>query len=144
MLQHADRKAANNVDEQNQNSGDSVTANKFGSAIHRAIKVRLTRNFRAAAACFGFVDQPRVEVSVNCHLFAWHRIEREARRNFSDAPGTLGNHNEIDHYQNRKHHQAYREIPAHKKVAKCFDHLACSIRPGVALQQHDPRRSHIE
>jgi len=48
---------------------------------------------------------------IDRHLFARHRIEREARRDFGDALRSRRDHDELDRDQNREDDQADDEIP---------------------------------
>ena len=75
MLQHTHGEAAKDVDEQNQNASDRISANKLGRSIHGAKKVGLFGNFRAAAFRFFFVNRAGIQVGVHRHLFAGHGIQ---------------------------------------------------------------------
>ena len=144
MLDHADDQAADDIDEQNQNAGDGITAHELGGAIHRAVKVRLQRHGSAAFARLVLADQACIQIGVDGHLLARHGIQREARRYFGDAPGALGDHDEIDQRQDDEHHDADRVVAPHQKVTEGLDHLAGSVRTGVPVKQHDSRRSHVQ
>ena len=89
-------------------------------------------------------DQAGVEIGVDRHLLAGHRVEGEACRDLGDTARALGDHDEIDHDQNDEDDNADRIIAADQKVAKRFDHLACRVRSAMAFHQHDTGGSHIE
>ena len=59
----------------------------------------------AALARFGFGDQTGVEVGVDGQLFAGHRVQREAGRDFRDAAGAVGDDDELDDDQDREDDQ---------------------------------------
>ncbi len=142
--EHADDQAADQVDEQNENGRHRIAADELARAVHRTVEVGFLRHVGAALARFFLVDQTGVEVGVDGHLLARHGVEGEARAHFGDAPGTFGDHHEVDHHQNGEHDDAHRVVAPHDELAERFDH-----RPGGALavlpvQQNDPRRRDVE
>ena len=144
VLQHANREAANDVDEQNQNTRHGVAAHELGGAVHGAEEVGFFRHFSAAALGFLFVDQAGVQVGIHRHLFAGHGVQREAGRHFGNALRTLGDHHEVDHHEDRKHDQTNREVAADQEVAEGLDHCTGSTRPLVAFQQHHACGGHVQ
>jgi hypothetical protein len=90
----------------------------------------------------GFVDQAGVQVGVDRHLLAGHRIEGEARADFGDALGALGDHDEVDHHQDREDDQADGEVAADQEVAEGLDHLAGGagpVWPSISTTRSRPR-----
>ena len=144
MLQHANGKAAEDVDQQNQDAGHRVAPHKLGGTVHRAKKVCLFRHLGTPPLGLFLVNQSGIQVGVHGHLFARHGIECKARRHLGNALGALGHHDKVDHHQNRKHNQADGKIAADQKVAKGFNHCAGCARAGVPLEQHHPGRGHVE
>ncbi len=69
----------------------------FDGTVHGAVEVGLLRHLGTALAGAFLVDQAGVQVGVDGHLLAGHRIEHEARAHFGDTAGTLGDHHEVDH-----------------------------------------------
>ena len=98
----ADREAADDVDDQDQDAGDGVAADELAGAVHGAVEVGLRAHFRAARARLVLVDQAGVQVGVDRHLLARHRIQGEARADFGDAARALGDHHEVDDGQDRR------------------------------------------
>jgi hypothetical protein len=98
----------------------------------------------AALARLVLVDQAGVQVGVDRHLLARHRVEGEARADLGDAAGALGDDDEVDHHQDDEHDDADRVVAADQEVAEGLDHLARRVRAGMALQQHDAGRGHVE
>ncbi len=144
VLQRADQEAADDVDEQDQQRGDGVAAHELARAVHRAEELGLVGDLGAAAPGLGLVDVAGGEVGVDGHLLARQRIEREARADFGDALGALGDDHEIDHHQHRKDDQADREVAADQETAEALDDLAGRAGAGVAFGQHDAGRGHVE
>ena len=110
----------------------------------RAEEVGFFAHLGAAAARFLLVDQAGVEVGVDRHLLARHRVQREARADLGDALGALGDDDEVDDHQDREDDQADREVAADQEVAEGLDHLAGRGRAGVAVDQHHARRGHVQ
>ena len=144
VLQHANGKATHDVDQQNQNAGHGIAANKLGGAVHRAEKVGFFCHFGAAAFGFFFVNQAGIQVRIHRHLFAGHGIQREACRHLGNALGALGHHHEVDHHQNGEHDQAHGKIAANQEVTKRLDHGTGRTGAGVAFEQHHTGRGHVQ
>ncbi len=138
-LHDADGKAAQDVDQRDQNGGDGVAADKFARAVHRPVEIRLLLDLAPAVAGLGFVDHAGVEFGVDRHLLAGHGVQSEAGRHFGDAPGALGDDDEIDQDQNQKDDQADDVIAAHDKVAEGFDDM-----PGVTVEQNQAGGGDVE
>ena len=118
MLGDADDEAADDVDEEDQQAGHRVAANVFRRAVHRAEELGFLADLGAAALGFGLIDQAGVQVGVDRHLLAGHRVQGEARADFGDALGALRDDNEVDDDDDREHDQADREIAADQEVAE--------------------------
>ena len=144
VLGDADDEAADHVDDEDQEAGDRVAAHELAGAVHRAEELGFLADLGAAALGLLLVDQAGVQVGVDRHLLAGHRVEREARADFGDALGALGHDDEVDDDEDREHDQADREVAADQEVAERLDHLAGRGRAGVAVQQHDARRGDVE
>ena len=111
------------VDEQDQQAGHRVAAHVLAGAVHRAEELGFLADLGAAALGFLLVDQAGVQVGVDRHLLAGHRVEREARADLGDALGALGDDDEVDDDQDREDDQADREVAADQEVAERLDHL---------------------
>src|SRR6202034_3032445 len=123
-----DNDAADDVDEDDEQAGDRVAAHEFRGAVHRAEEAAFV--FQRLAAFLGdfLVDQPGGEIGVDRHLFAWHGVEVEARRDFGDASRALGDDDEIHDYQDCEDDNADDEIAAHHDIAERLDDVAGRIR----------------
>ena len=80
-----------------------------------------------------------VQVGVDRHLLAGHRVEGEAGADLGHAPGTVGDHDELDHDEDEEDHEADDERPADHEVAEGLDDLA-----GVAVEEHEAGRADVE
>ena len=95
-------KPADDVDEDDDDAGDRVAADELAGTVHRAVEVGLLRDLAAAPARLVLADQAGVQVGVDRHLLAGHRVQREARRDLGDAAGALGDDHEVDDDQDRR------------------------------------------
>ena len=139
LLHDADGETAQHVDQRDQDGGDGVAAHELAGAVHRAVKIGLLLDLAAAGAGLGFVDHAGVQFGVNGHLFAGHGVQSETGRDFRDAPGALGDDDEIDQDQDQKDDQADHVIAAHDKIAERFDDV-----PGVTIEQNQPGGGDVE
>ena len=135
----ADREPADQVDHHDDDGGDRVALHELRRTVHRAVEVGFVGDLLAAALGLGLVDEAGVEVGVDRHLLAGHRVEGEARRDFGDAAGTVRDHDELDHDEDEEDHEADDHRAADHEVAERFDDLA-----RVTVQQHEPRDRHVE
>ena len=144
VLHDAHEQAADDVDGQDEDAGDGVAAHEFGGTVHGTVEVGFLRDLLAPALGFAFVDQAGVEVGVDRHLLAGHRVQGEACRHFGNPARALGDDDEVDQGEDDEHHQTDRGIATNQEVAEGLDDLARRIRAGMPLEQHDPRRGHVQ
>ena len=127
------REAANDVDEQDQDAGDGVAAHELAGTVHGAEEVGFLGHFLAPLAGLGFADQAGVEVGVDRHLLARHRVKREARGDFGDPAGAFGDHNEVDDGQNHEADDADSHVAADQRTPRWW--ALCITSPGDAQQR---------
>ncbi len=144
MLCRADDGAAEQIDEHDQDAGDGIAANELAGTVHRAVEVAFLANFLPADDGFGLRDDSRVQIGVDRHLPAGHRVQGEARTDFRDASGTLGDHDEIDDHQHREHHHAHGIVAADDEVAEGGNHMARGLRAGMSVDEHDAGRGDVQ
>ena len=89
-------------------------------------------------------EQAGVEIGIDRHLLAGQRIEGEARRDFRNAPGALGDDHQVDDHQHGKDEDADDIIAADKKRAKGFDDMARRRGAFMAMDQHDAGGGDVE
>ena len=135
---------AQQVDHQNQDARHGVALDELAGAVHRAVEIGLDPHFLTLGLGLVAGQQSGVQVGVDGHLLAGHRIQGEARRHLGDAPGALGDDREIDDGENHEHHETHRVIAADHEAAECFDHLAGRVAALVAVEQHHAGRGHVQ
>jgi hypothetical protein len=84
-------------------------------------------------------DEPGVQVGVDRHLLARHRVEREPGPDFGDALGALRDDDELDDGEDEEDHGADHERPADRDLAERLDDL-----PGVRLAEDEARRGDVQ
>ena len=139
LLHDADGKTAQHIDQRDENGRNGVATDEFAGAVHGPVKVRFLLDGPAAGAGFVFFDHAGVEFGINGHLLAGHGVQGEPGRHFRDAPGALGDDDEIDQNQNQKDDQSDDVIAMHDIIAKGFDDM-----PGITVQQNQPGRGDVE
>ncbi|MND74678.1 hypothetical protein D3C80_662790 [compost metagenome] len=144
MLEDTDRHAADQVDEQDQQAGNGVTTDEFAGTVHGTVELGFLGDFRAAGLGLGLIDQAGVEVGVDRHLLAGHRIEGETRAHLGNPPRALGHHDEVDDHQDREDHDTDHVVTADHHLAEGLDHLAGRRMTVLAVEHHHPRRSHVQ
>ena len=75
-----------------------------------------------------------VEIRVDRHLFAWHRIEGETRRHFGNTFRALRDNDEVHNDEDDEHDKADDRITADNEISECRDDLA-----GVRIEQNQTR-----
>ena len=122
-LHDADEDPAEHVDEHDEDAEDGVALHVLGRTVHGAVEVGGARDLLAARAGFLLVDEAGGEIGVDCHLLAGHRVEREARRDFRDAAGTLRDDDEVDADEDEEDDDADGVVAADDELAERLDHL---------------------
>ncbi|CAB4721246.1 unannotated protein [freshwater metagenome] len=138
-LRHADREAADEVDQRDDDGGDRVALDELRGTVHRAVEVGLGVHLRPSASCLVLVDQPGVEVGVDRHLLARHGVEGEAGADLGDPSRAVRDDDELDDQQDREDDQTDDQRPADHEVAEGVDHAA-----GVAVDEHEPGGADVE
>src|ERR1700683_4210614 len=144
MLNDADEEPGDQVDRHDHDRGDRVAAHKLADTIHRGVEIRLAPEVAAAAARLFLADTAGVEVRVDRHLLARHRIERETRRDFRDPARALGHHREIDDRDDDEDYDSDRIVVADDDASEGFDYGARSVGAEVAVEQYESGRGDIE
>ena len=148
-LHDTDEHAADDIDAGDEHAGDRIALHEFRGAVHRAVEVGLLRDDRAALAGGGLVDEAGVQVGVDRHLLAGHRVEREARGDLGHAAGALRDDDEVDADEDQEQDETYGVVAADDELSKCFDHLArASLREdearGTDVQREPEQREQEE
>ena len=92
-----------------------------------------------ALARLGFGNEPRVEVGVDRKLFAGHRIQRETRGDFGDAPGAVRDYDEMDDDQDKEDHKADGVVALNHDLPEEVDHFT-----GIAVRENLARGGDVQ
>ena len=144
MLPNTNGQATNQVNDQNQQTSDRVTTDKFGSTVHGTEKVGLLRQLFAAFFGHFLVDHTRIQIGIDRHLFAGHRIQCESCIHFRNAPRPLGHHNEVDDHQDSKDDEADNVVAADDELTKGGDHFTGCFVTFMAVDQNHAGGSHVQ
>ena len=139
ILRDADQCAAQDVDHRHDDPGDGVALDEFHRPVHRPEHLAFLGDLLAAALRFFHVDGARPEIGVDGHLLAGHGVQGEARADFGNPLGALGDHQELDDGEDDEHHRADDEITAHRELAEGEDDL-----PGVGLEENQAGGGDVE
>ena len=90
------------------------------------------------------IDDSRVQVGVNRHLFAWHGVESESCDDLRNASCTLCHDNEVDDHEDQEDDETHYVIARNDKFTEGLNDFACCVSPGVPVNQHHSGRGHIE
>ena len=143
MLDHADDQAADDVDDGHEDTGHGVAADVFRRTVHGAVEFGFHRHFGAAALGILFADQAGVQVGVDRHLLAGHRVKGETGAHLGDTARTLGDDGKVDDGEDDEDDETDRVVAADQEVAERFDHLAGRGAARVAFRQHDAGRRDV-
>jgi hypothetical protein len=113
--------------------GDRVALDELGGTVHRAVEVGLGGDLLAAPSRLVLVDEAGVEVGVDGHLLAGHRVEGESGGDLGDAAGAVGDDDELDDHQDDEDDQADDERAADDEVAERVDDLTGGSRRGARV-----------
>ncbi len=98
-------------------------------AVHGAVEVGLAADVRRRSRASLVVDQAGVQVGVDRHLLAGHRVEGEAGGHLGDAPGALGDDDELDDHEDEEDDEADDVVAADDEVAERLDDVARALGP---------------
>nr|GEX22846.1 hypothetical protein [Tanacetum cinerariifolium] len=136
--------AADEVDEQDQQAGDGVTADEFAGTVHGAVELGFLGDFKAAALGFGLVDEAGVEVGVDGHLFAGHGVEGEAGADFGDPSGTFGDDDEVDDHEDGEDDDTDDVVAADDHFTKGLDDFTGGGMAVLAVEHDDAGGGDVE
>ncbi|MMZ65370.1 hypothetical protein D1872_277710 [compost metagenome] len=111
MNRHPDNETADQVDQQNNDTGDRIALDEFTRPVHSAVEVGFAFDFGPPFAGLLLIDQPRVQVGIDTHLFPRHRVEGEPRRYLGHALRTLRDDDKLNDHKNQKHDKTDDGLP---------------------------------
>src|SRR5690606_15952942 len=138
-LGHADGQAAQHVDDGDDDGCDGVAFDKLGRAVHSPVKVRLALDVLPAPARLLLGDEAAVQVRVDPHLLARHRVQGKARRHLGHPLGAAGDDDELNHDQNQEHNEADYVVAADDELPEPVDDA-----PRVGVQQNEAGGADVE
>ena len=141
---HAHDEARYQVHQGDDDTGDGVAFDELGATVHGAVEVGFGRDFGATGPGGGFVDQARVQVGVDSHLFTGHGVQGEARPDFGHAPRTVGDDDEVDDDQDDENHHPDDEVTAHHEGAEGLDDFAGFFPAAGTGRENQSGRGHIQ
>ncbi len=144
MLEDADDESGDDVDAGDEHGGERVALREADGAVHRAVEVGFAADRLAALARGRLVDQPGVEIRVDRHLPARHRVEGEARRHLRDAHRAVVDDEELDRDEDHEDDDADDEVAADDELAERHDDVTGGVHPFGAVHEDQARRGDVE
>ncbi len=144
VLQDADQKAGHDIHAGDDDAGDGIALREAGGAVHGSVELGLAAQIAAAAARFGFIDQPAVQIRVDGHLLAGQGVQSEARGDFGNAHRSVVDDDVLNGDQHAENHRADDVVAAHHEAAESFDDMAGRGSSGISIEQNEARRRHVE
>ena len=123
-MQHADEKAAEDVDGGDDDGGGDVSGDELARAVHGAVEVGFLADGVAAFGGLLFVDESGVEVGFDGHLLAGHGIEGEPGGHFGDAGGAGHDDFLVDGEKDQEDDATDHVVAADHELAKGLDHVS--------------------
>ena len=124
MNGHPDNETADQVDEHNDDAGDGVAFDKFARTVHRAVEVGFPLDFFPPLSRLLLVDHAGVQIGVDTHLFAGHRIERKSCANFGDPFRPFRDDDKLHNDQDEEHNETDRNLSAGDEIAERIDDVS--------------------
>ena len=124
MLHHPDDEAADDVDKEDHDARNGIPFDKLGGTIHGAVEVSFLGYILTTLLRLFLIDKAGVQIGIDGHLFARHRIKGKTGTHFRDPPGTLGNDHKVDDHQDGENDDADRIVAADHHVTERLDHMA--------------------
>ena len=144
MLHHADSHTTNDVDGQNQQTGNSIAFHELRGTVHGTVKIGFLGDFRTAMLGLVLIDQPGIQIGINRHLLARHGIQSEAGTDLRHPAGTFGDNQKVDDHKDGENHQTNSVVSPNQDFTKGLDDLTGSIAALMAVQQYNPGGRHVQ
>jgi len=135
LLEHTNGKAPQDVHRGDDDPCDRVSPDELARAVHGSVEVRLFGDPFPSLPRLCLPDQACIQVRIDAHLLAGHRVQREPGRHFCNSTGTFCDDHEVDHHENHEDHEPDHVFPAHHELAEGGDHFSCRVRALLATQQ---------
>ena len=96
MLEDPDDEPRKDIDKDDDDARDGIASNELRGTIHGTVEVSFLLDLLPATLRFCLGNQTGVQVGIDAHLLARHRVESEPRSDFSNTSGTVGDDHELD------------------------------------------------
>ena len=117
----ADDEAADDVDDDDHHAGDRVALHELHGTVHGAEEGALALEVLALLLGLLGRDDAVVHLRVDRHLLARHGVEGEARRDFRDATGALGDDDELHDHDDDEHDDADHGVAGRDELTERLD-----------------------
>ena len=144
MLCRADDQTANDIDDQNEDACDGITAHELRRTVHGAIKVGFLSELVTALLGRLLIYNARVEIRVNRHLLAWHGIQSEARDDLGYPASPFSHHDEVDDHQDQENDETDDIVTGNHKLTKRLDDFTRRIGASMPFHEHDSGGGHVQ
>ena len=134
-LEDTNQEAGDDIDGGEKNGGEGVALAEAGGAVHGAVELGFPCDRLAAGAGLVFVDEPGVEIGVNCHLFAGHGVKGEARGDLGGAHRTVTDNQKLNGNQRDEQHETDHVVAADDELSEGGDDVAGSGSAFIAVEQ---------
>src|SRR3989304_5275878 len=136
--------AAHDVYYRDEDAGYRVSPYELARAVHGAVEVSLESDFLSPAPRLFVSDEPGVQVRVNGHLLAGHRVQGEPGSDLGYAARALCDDDEVYDDEYREDYESHGVVAADDEVSERLYDLACRLRPLGAVEEDEPGRRHVE
>src|SRR6185312_6839133 len=144
MLEYANQESCDDVDRSDHDSRQCVALTEACRAVHRAVKLGFAGNLFAPASRLCFVNQSGVQVGINCHLFAWHCVQRETCGYFRGTDRSVADDHVLNGNQCKEEHESIYVIPYDHELSERFDNFSRGCGTFASVQQNAPAASEIK
>ena len=134
-----DGETADDVYSSYDETSDGITFDELAGTVHSTVKVGFTLNVLTALLCALFINQPRVQISINGHLFTGHSIEGETGGDFSDSFSTFSDDEHLNDDEYQEHDDTDYIITADNEVPESVNQLT-----GIAIKENEPSSRDVE
>ena len=110
MLEHTNHDTANEIDYQNHDAGNRVSAHKLRSTVHGTKEVGFLRHIRTPRLGFALLNNSSIEIRVNCHLLTRHRVQGKTGGYFSHTSRAFGDHDKVNDGDHNKDHDTNSKV----------------------------------
>ena len=110
MLEHTNHHTAHEIDYQNHDAGNRVSAHKLRGTVHGTKEVRFLRHIGTPCLRLVLLNDSGIEVRVNGHLLTRHRVQGKAGGYFSHTSRALGDHDKVNDGDHNKDHDTNSKV----------------------------------